>query len=248
MIRRPPRSTLFPYPTLFRSRRRDRSDGHAHRDGDLPPIRPAARRGGPRVRHFHDQRRHGQPPVRLGRSGRSALHDCGGGMLSIQCLCAARSRGTSLIEVLVTIVILAFGLLGVAGLQTKIGVAEMESYQRAQALLALSQMTERLSANTAQAAGYVTAGTVGTGDAQPADCSGIAAGPHPPLCEWSNALKGASEQRSRAHAGGLVGARGCITQGHAAHPALGGCPTGLYPGSIAWAGVGAPPTPAPPRR
>src|SRR5258708_31929379 len=31
MIRRPPRSTLFPYTTLFRSRAPDRADGH---DGD----------------------------------------------------------------------------------------------------------------------------------------------------------------------------------------------------------------------
>src|SRR2546429_3559534 len=30
MIRRPPRSTLFPYTTLFRSRR-DRADHHRHR-------------------------------------------------------------------------------------------------------------------------------------------------------------------------------------------------------------------------
>src|SRR5258707_3293719 len=32
MIRRPPRSTLFPYTTLFRSRRRDPQPGSAHRD------------------------------------------------------------------------------------------------------------------------------------------------------------------------------------------------------------------------
>src|SRR5438477_7281858 len=30
MIRRPPRSTLFPYTTLFRSRRLDRLAAHAH--------------------------------------------------------------------------------------------------------------------------------------------------------------------------------------------------------------------------
>src|SRR5215212_10517205 len=37
MIRRPPRSTLFPYTTLFRSstgRRRDRCDPHGPRDDD----------------------------------------------------------------------------------------------------------------------------------------------------------------------------------------------------------------------
>src|SRR2546425_4216096 len=32
MIRRPPRSTLFPYTTLFRSRRRGRRDGDEARD------------------------------------------------------------------------------------------------------------------------------------------------------------------------------------------------------------------------
>jgi type IV pilus assembly protein PilV len=99
----------------------------------------------------------------------------------------ARSRGVSIVEVLVTMVILAFGLLGVAGLQTKIGAAEMESYQRAQALLALSLMTERISANAAQAANYVTAGTLGTGDAEPVDCTTIAQGPNRDLCDWSNA-------------------------------------------------------------
>src|SRR3712207_8210658 len=40
MIRRPPRSTLFPYTTLFRS--------HCHRaqqSGPIPPARRATRRG-----------------------------------------------------------------------------------------------------------------------------------------------------------------------------------------------------------
>ncbi|MFH1603933.1 MAG: prepilin-type N-terminal cleavage/methylation domain-containing protein, partial [Pseudomonadota bacterium] len=39
-------------------------------------------------------------------------------------------RGTTMLEVLVTIVILAFGMLGLAGMQSKIFTAEMESYQR----------------------------------------------------------------------------------------------------------------------
>src|SRR6266480_1006597 len=51
MIRRPPRSTLFPYTTLFRSRRLARADPAAA--GAPPPARPAAealdrRRTGPR--------------------------------------------------------------------------------------------------------------------------------------------------------------------------------------------------------
>src|SRR6266498_2009319 len=44
MIRRPPRSTLFPYTTLFRSRPRRRQP--AVRRGVRPPAPPPARRGG----------------------------------------------------------------------------------------------------------------------------------------------------------------------------------------------------------
>src|SRR3712207_8945328 len=43
MIRRPPRSTLFPYTTLFRSLPQEHSDGHHcfDRDGDGVTARPA---------------------------------------------------------------------------------------------------------------------------------------------------------------------------------------------------------------
>jgi len=153
-------------------------------------------------------------------------------------------RGTSLVEVLVTLMILAFGLLGVAGLQAKIGAAEMESYQRAQALLALSQMTERMNANPTQAASYVTNGTIGTGDNQPATCTGIAPGPNLDLCEWSNTLKGASEQNAGGSVGGALAVRGCITQLQAPNPALGVCTTGVYQVSVAWQGTVPTATPA----
>lgn len=144
-----------------------------------------------------------------------------------------------MVEVLVTMVILAFGLLGIAALQTKVGVAEMESYQRAQALLTLSQITERMNANPAQtaAAAYVTAGTVGTGDAQPADCTGIAQGANRDLCEWSNALKGASEQSAGAKVGGMQGARGCITPVQPFSSVLGACSAGVYQVTVAWQGL-----------
>src|SRR3712207_8574798 len=56
MIRRPPRSTLFPYPTLFRSRDvpddrqlRGRRTRHQrlHGDGGLLPVDPATAGGPP---------------------------------------------------------------------------------------------------------------------------------------------------------------------------------------------------------
>ncbi len=145
-------------------------------------------------------------------------------------------RGVSLIEVLVTLLILAFGLLGVAGLQAKMSLAEMESYQRSQAILALTEITERMSANAAQAAGYLNAGTIGTGDTQPANCTALS-GPTRDLCEWSNSLKGASEQKSAAKVGGMLGAVGCVAQLQAFNPTLGVCSAGIYQVSVAWQGM-----------
>src|SRR2546426_2965651 len=60
MIRRPPRSTLFPYPTLFRSG--EVRDAQAHAPDDLrgvldEPERPAAERAGLRARDHVDLRR-----------------------------------------------------------------------------------------------------------------------------------------------------------------------------------------------
>src|SRR5256885_8536951 len=57
MIRRPPRSTLFPYTTLFRSRRRDPELLTPHHRWANHPRRAAARRHGSR-----------QAPLRVARS------------------------------------------------------------------------------------------------------------------------------------------------------------------------------------
>lgn len=120
-------------------------------------------------------------------------------------------RGVSMIEVLVTIVILATGLLGLAGLQVRLQSSELESYQRAQAIILLEDMANRLSASRTNAAAYITAtaNPLGTGDSQPTACAGN--GQSFDACQWSNALKGASEQSSSsASVGAMIGARGCI--------------------------------------
>src|SRR3712207_7120416 len=46
MIRRPPRSTLFPYTTLFRSRRGGRHELHRHQGAPLGHVRPEPGRAG----------------------------------------------------------------------------------------------------------------------------------------------------------------------------------------------------------
>src|SRR6266540_5328510 len=56
MIRRPPRSTLFPYTTLFRSDRPAQADRAAFGDGGTAgrrALRAAGRRGCPRGRPVH---------------------------------------------------------------------------------------------------------------------------------------------------------------------------------------------------
>ena len=94
-------------------------------------------------------------------------------------------------EILVALAILAIGLLGVAGLQSRMQSTEMESYQRVQALLLLEDMANRIQANSPAAASYVTGannplGTgmtcpITTGTAQQVD-----------FAQWCQAIKGAA--------------------------------------------------------
>lgn len=123
---------------------------------------------------------------------------------------AARARGVTMIEVLVTIVILTFGLLGVVALQARMQVAQSESYHRSQAILLMQDMVDRVNANRSSALNYVTATPLGTGNTIQ-DCTGLA-GAALDLCEWNNALLGASESTAGGQsAGAMIGARGCIT-------------------------------------
>lgn len=159
-------------------------------------------------------------------------------MLKPQSFGYRNQHGTSLLEVLITIVILAFGLLGLAGLQGKIQLLEVESFQRAQAILLLTDMTERMNANRANAADYVSASSVGTDGTSIADCNGEAIGVDRDICEWSNALKGASEQQSGIGAvGSLTDGRGCITEIQAADSNAGVCTPGIYEVTVVWQGM-----------
>jgi type IV pilus assembly protein PilV len=148
-----------------------------------------------------------------------------------------QQNGFSMIEVLVTIILLAFGLLGLAGLQAKTMNLEMESYQRAQALVLLSDMVSRLESNIVAGDTYLTASPLGTGDSELSSCTGLAAGAARYDCEWSNMLKGAAESNNSVNLGAMTGARGCITQIQAPNPASGFCIPGIYEIAVTWQGM-----------
>ena len=122
--------------------------------------------------------------------------------------------GVTMIEVLITIVISAFGLLGVAALQARMHVAEMEATQRAQATVLLRHITDRISANRKNAMSYVTGAPLGSA---PQDCSGLT-GAAQDLCEWNNLLAGAAETYAGRRMGAMVAARGCVVNTDAAMP------------------------------
>jgi type IV pilus assembly protein PilV len=118
--------------------------------------------------------------------------------------------GTSMMEVLISIVIVVLGLLGLAGLQSHATLAEMESFQRAQALTLLQDMVDRINANRLNAKSYITASPMGTDEGVLA-CAGTA-NHERDLCEWNNALMGASESAGGLKVGAMIGARGCVTE------------------------------------
>jgi len=154
------------------------------------------------------------------------------------------SRGFSLMEVLVTIMLLAFGMLGLAGMEVRMTSSNVEASQRAQAAALLSDMVERVRAGAnvttgTIASGYLTGtGSVGTGDSNTVtDCTSVAIGATRDICEWSNALKGAAEASGTSKVGAMTGARGCITQIQVPNPTKNICTPGIYAVAVAWQGL-----------
>lgn len=140
-----------------------------------------------------------------------------------------KQHGVTMIEVLVTIVIVTIGLLGLAGLQARIQSAELESYQRVQAIILLQDMVDRLTANRKEAVSYKDK-TTGAGSTVASATNGF----QRDLYEWHNALLGASETDSGGGVklGAMIGARGCITG-----PAAGTAMPHEYVVAVAWQGM-----------
>jgi type IV pilus assembly protein PilV len=132
-----------------------------------------------------------------------------------------RQTGFTLIEVLVTIVVLALGLLGVVGMQTRASATEFESYQRGQALALVRDMQSRLLSSRGALSGYLdksvssTDGSVYFGNGADAPCVAPVAGDALSIakyqtCTWGQDLLGASVKDGGKAVGAMLEARGCI--------------------------------------
>lgn len=137
-----------------------------------------------------------------------------------------RQLGMTLIELLVTVLILAVGLLGMAGLQSRLQQSEMEAYQRSQALILLQDMANRVAVNRNNADSYLTNST-GIGGAG-VNCDPVAGDlAARDRAEWCNALQGAGETSGGSRVGAMIGGRGCVES----------LPGGEYLLTVAWQGM-----------
>lgn len=119
--------------------------------------------------------------------------------------------GTTMIEVLVTVVIIAIGLLALGALQLRLQASEVETYQRAQATLLVADIAQRLQTNRHEAPDYVTGASTptGTGTTCPV-IAGNATRAQRDLSAWCHALQGSAESLGNARSGAMIGARGCV--------------------------------------
>ena len=148
--------------------------------------------------------------------------------------------GFSMIEVMVSLVILLFGILGLVGMIVVSQRAETESYQRSQALLLMQDMVGRIRSNRNVAPCYAISSDpanaatpfMGIGSAVTPACGlGTVQAytrSNSDLTTWQSQLIGASERLGTANAGAMTGARGCISLDPVAN---------IYLVSVAWQGL-----------
>ena len=136
-------------------------------------------------------------------------------------------QGFNLLEVLVSLLVLSIGLLGLVGMQAAAQQAEMESYQRAQAMVLLGDVVDRINTNRKAATCYaITDGTSGTPflgttgtdhyDTATFACPSLATNPNAvaraslDLQLIDQMVQGVAEAKGGASIGAMLGARVCI--------------------------------------
>jgi type IV pilus assembly protein PilV len=165
-----------------------------------------------------------------------------------------RIAGATLIEILVTLVVIALGLLGLGAFQMRTQQMGLEAYNRAQALVLLEAIVNRINANRQTAPCYAittAAGTPYLGYADvnhvgPINCAGFGDVNTQQLAvndltewntqqlavndltEWDQVLQGAREAVGLTATGGALGARGCI---------IFDAVTTTYTVAVAWQGM-----------
>ena len=160
--------------------------------------------------------------------------------------------GFSMIEVLVALMIVVLGLMGLAGMQVRMQQAEFESYQRAQALVLMQDMVDRIQLHRVTASCFrftnATSGSpyLGTSKTHSAACAASTANDNNEAVSaingWNSALEGAAEKTGGGVSiGAMVGARGCVSYDAASELTDSGgafiSGTGLYTVAVAWQGT-----------
>lgn len=162
-----------------------------------------------------------------------------------------RQQGFSLLEIMITVFVIAVGLLSIAGLQAIAKKSNFDSIQRTTAAALAQDLIERIRANPGQGAAYVTDATNGisasNAPAAPGvDCSTGSASSR--VCtpaqlvafdryQWSQALLGRVEMISSGsgpsattdYVGGLSEPTACVVNATA--------PCGLYTITLVWRGI-----------
>ena len=139
-------------------------------------------------------------------------------------LAARRVAGFTLLEVLIAMIVLAFGLLSLARAIGRSSQEQMEAYQRTQAMALVQEMADRINDNRKQAVQYVGDYTP---DGPPEDCEAAPSRVARDQCEWRNRLRGIDTLDAERTIGAPIGARGCVTS-----PA-----PNVYLVAVAWQGV-----------
>lgn len=151
-----------------------------------------------------------------------------------------RQRGVSLIEVLVTLVVIAVALLGSASLQVLSKRANHEAVQRTNASQLAFDFLERVRSNKSALEAYVPQANLGQGSqgtaaavdcsADGADCTAAQIAAYD-LWQWEQLLDGATvTDANNAVLGGLLNPTVCVTG-----PAGGF--SGVFTVAITWRGV-----------
>jgi type IV pilus assembly protein PilV len=135
-------------------------------------------------------------------------------------------RGFTLLEVLIALVVLGFGMLALARTIGHSSQEEMEAYQRTQAMTVASELVDRIRNNPKHAAlyvgDYIPAGP--TEDCTVLDPSDVVGRDQ---CEFRNRLRGADILDAAKEIGAPIAARACVVT---AAP-------NIYVIAVAWQGL-----------